>query len=177
MMTLWAIRDQSKVTKDRERARIVLEVMPLKVLHFGSEDGNEIEIRIENIGPTVAQNMSGWGDSEIVAEGFDPGDFFTIGGDTLGIPTTLRPNSDYAPTSVIFMLPEKWAEEMAICSPKMQITVKGAVEYEDIFGDKHTTPFRYIMRIPKIENWRKWNIAEVHPFSHWSQTTEGNETT
>jgi hypothetical protein len=62
---------------------------------------------------------------------------------------------------------------------RILIEMRGVVEYEDIFGDQHTTPLNYDMRIPKIVKWRGNNVAEVHPMGQWREVVlaDGNRAT
>lgn len=79
----------------------------------------------------------------------------------------IRANQSSAETYVVFFIPEKWGDDLVFMDRRIRIEMRGSVEYEDIFGDQHTTPLNYDMIIPKIVKWRGNNVAEVHPMAQW----------
>lgn len=166
------MEDQNKATRDRERARIMVSVSRLEKLHIGIEPGNQIIIHVENVGPTQAQNVRGEAEVEVAVDGFDSLESMDAGDQDLVIPNVMRPNQLPTETWVFFFIPDEWSEEIGIVNPRITITLHGSVRYEDIFGDRHATPFRYRIVIPRILKWLGNDVADVHPFSQWRP--EGN---
>jgi hypothetical protein len=165
-----AANAQIKIMKDKERARIMVNIIRLETLTFG-EDGNQILMQFENIGPTQAQNVRASGTARVIIKDFDPSDLepFDVGPQEIAPQDVIRANHPSVETYLVFFVPEKWADDLVFMERRILIEMRGSVEYEDIFGDRHTTPLNYDMRIPKIVKWRGNNIAEVHPMGQWRE--------
>jgi hypothetical protein len=175
-----AANAQIKIMKDKERARMMVNVIRLETLTFG-EDGNQIIIQFENIGPTQAQNVRANGTAKVVIRDFDPSDLepFDVGEQEIAPQDVIRANRPPVETYLVFFIPEKWGDDLVYMERRILIEMRGVVEYEDIFGDQHTTPLNYDMRIPKIVKWRGNNVAEVHPMGQWREVVlaDGNRAT
>lgn len=167
---------QVTLIKQKERARIMVSIRRLERLHIGIEPGNKIMIDVENIGPTQAQNVTGEVEATILVDGFDPLNTCDAEMQDLVLQSVMRP--DQAPTEsyLFFFIPEQWSEEIGIINPRITITIRGIVQYEDIFGEPHTTPFKYRFLIPKVLKWLGNDVAETHPFSQWRQDGSGENT-
>jgi hypothetical protein len=165
-----AANAQIKMMINKERARIVVTVLRPDTLNIGLEPGNQIRIQIENIGPTQAQNVTTEGRASVIVEGFDPLDSMDIDSEDLGVPNAIRPNHPPSETYMFFFIPDQWSEDIGIVNPRIVITVQGSIRYEDIFGEKHITPFKYALRIPRTLKWISNDVAEIHPFSQWTQS-------
>jgi hypothetical protein len=175
-----AANSQIKIMKDKERARIMVNVIRLETLTFGN-DGNQIMIQFENIGPTQAQNVRGSGTARVIIRDFDPSDLEAYLDDPQDIAPqdVIRANQPPVETYVVFFIPEKWGDDLVFMERRILIELRGSVEYEDIFGDQHTTPLNYNMGIAKIVKWRGNCVAEVHPMGQWREFVgvDGNRTT
>jgi hypothetical protein len=193
-----AAMGQIRAMKDKERARISVEILPLDTLEFG-DGNNRALLKFNNFGYTHALNVRASGDAhaiifedKVVQKGpfripdlrpystplFEPLPFEF---EDLGIPAVILANSPPAETWAAFIFPEEWYDEILL-RPRMAIEVRGIVEYEDMFGDQHSTKFSYEMRISK---WGKVSpsgsalIRPHSPFSHWFQSggAEANQAT
>src|SRR5208282_4384060 len=160
----------------KERAKIMVNVLRLETLNFGIEEGNRIMMQFENIGATHAQNVRASGTAQVVIRDFDPSDLeeFDIGPQDVAPQDVILANHPPLDTYMVFFLPGKWGDDLVFMDRPILVEMRGSVEYEDIFGDRHTTPLDYDMRIPRILRWRGNNVAEVHPFSRWSKC-QGSE--
>jgi hypothetical protein len=170
--------DQTQLIKGKERARLVVNVIRLETLTFG-DDGNQIMMKFENIGATLAQNVTACGTTNVVIKDFDPSDLepFDIGLQDVSPQDVIRSSQSPVETYLVFFLPERWGDDLAIMDRRILIEMRGSVEYEDIFGDRHSTPFNYDLRIPRILKWRNNRVAEVHPFSQWSPSSPSGNLT
>jgi hypothetical protein len=168
---------QIKMMKDKERARIAVTFVGPESLQFGTDEGNRIELRVENVGATLAQNVVGFGEVKVIIQNFDTEGFINIGQQDLVLPDVMRANFPASETYLAFDMAERWGEELTLVDRQpVLITIRGVISYSDIFEDRHTTTLNYDMRIPRILKWRNSSVAEVHPFSHWSKL-QGSEDT
>jgi hypothetical protein len=175
-----AANAQIKIMKDKERARIMVNVIRLETLTFG-DNGNQIIMRFENTGPTQAQNVRANGTARVIIKDFDPSDLepFDVGPQEIAPQDVIRANQPPLETYLVFFIPEKWGDDLVFMERRILIEMRGSVEYEDIFGDRHTTPLNYDMRIPKIVKWRGNSVAEVPPMGQWREVVgaDGNRAT
>jgi hypothetical protein len=166
---------QVTLIKQKERARIMVNILRLEKLYIGIEPGNKIMMQVENTGSTQAQNVRGEFEATILVDGFDPLNTRDEEMQDMVLQNVMRPNQPPIETYLFFSIPDRWSEEIGIVNPRITITIRGIVEYEDIFGEPHTTPFKYRFFIPKILKWLGNDVAETHPFSKWRQDgPEGN---
>ena len=70
--TAQAALDQTKLIRDKERARIMVNILRIEKLYIGIEPGNKIMMQVENVGATQAQNVRGEFEATISVDGFDP---------------------------------------------------------------------------------------------------------
>jgi len=161
-----AALEQIQLIKEKERARIVVTVLRPDQINFGFI-GNRIDIHIKNTGFSQAQNVTSEGKASVEVKGFDP----AIGPDIedLALPSVMRPEEAPVETWVWFSIPEEWSEEIGIANPSITIRVRGTVQYEDIFGDRHATPFKLVLTHPRTRKWIGNDAAETHPFSRWHE--------
>jgi hypothetical protein len=90
----------------------------------------------------------------------------------LSIPSVILSSSAPVETWAAFIFPEEWGDEIGM-RPRIAIEVRGIVEYEDMFGDKHFTKFSYDMRIHKwgeVSKSGSTTIRPYSPFSRWFKT-------
>jgi hypothetical protein len=173
--TAQAALDQTKLIRDKERARIMVNILRIEKLYIGIEPGNKIMMQVENVGATQAQNVRGEFEATIVVDGFDPLNTRDDEVQDMVLHNVMRPNQPPVETYLFFFIPEEWSEDIGIVNPRITIAIRGFVRYEDIFGEPHVTPFRYKFVIPRILKWAGNDVAETHPFSHWMQDgSEGN---
>jgi hypothetical protein len=189
---------QLQAMKDKERARISVEILRLDTLEFGS-GSNRAMLKFNNFGYTHALNVRASGDARaIIFEDkrvqigkvslpnfhayetpiFEPLPFEF---DDMGIPSAILANAPPVETWLGFIFPEEWEEEI-LRRPLLAIEVRGIIEYEDVFGDQHSTKFSYDMRIGKWGNVSPDGSAPIRPYSpfiRWFQSggLEANQAT
>lgn len=167
---------QIQMMKDKERARLIVKVVCPDVIQFGTNEGNRITLQIENIGATLAQNVAGIGEMKVRIRQLDPEGFIDIGPQELVLPSVMRENLPIFETYLVFDLSEKWGDELALIHREpILVEMRGAIDYEDIFGGKHSTQLCYNLRIPWIMKWRNNSIGEVHPMSQWSKCEDSKD--
>jgi uncharacterized membrane protein YidH (DUF202 family) len=180
-----AAKAQIQMMRDKERARISVEILQIDSLEFGS-GSNRITLRFSNFGYTHALNVKASGDARALLfsspihlaglprisfcsayknPAFDPLPFEC---EDLGVPSVLLASSATTDTWVAFIFPDEWKDEI-LMRPKIAIEVQGIVEYEDMFGDPHFTKFNYEMRIPKWGEVNPSGSAPIRPSSSFSQ--------
>jgi hypothetical protein len=180
-----AANAQIKMMKDKERARISIEIKPLDTLEFGT-GSNHITLRLRNFGFTHALNVKASGDARALIfsnpielpglprTSFGPAykvptlDPLPIEFQDLDVPTVLLAGSPSTETWVGFIFPDEWDDEI-LMRPKIAIEVRGCIEYDDVFGDKHTTKFSYDMRVSRWGEVSKTGSAPIRPHSPFSQ--------
>jgi hypothetical protein len=176
---------QIKMMKDKERARISVEILPIETLEFGSGN-NRVMLKLSNFGYTHALNVRGEGDAralifedKVVQKGqFRLPDLRAYSAplieplpfefEDIGIPSVILANSPPIETWIGFIFPEEWEDEILL-RPRIAIEVCGTIEYEDMFGDGHTTKFSYDMRIAKWGNVSPSGSAPIRPYSPFSR--------
>ena len=183
--TLTAIEKQAKEMSrqnrnmiSRERARIAVRILPIDTLDFN--DGTFIRLQLENIGPTHALNVRTKGDVRPVIEGVDPpetepdellygtADIYGTGDSSIpGVQSILRANSPPSEGRLVLLFPEEWATGIEENDPTITIEVWGSIQYDDVFGQSHSTKFRYLMNLIKTRNLPNDKPFEPHPFTRW----------
>jgi hypothetical protein len=179
---------QIQLMKDKERAWITVEVLPIETLQFGSNH-NRVMLKFSNIGVTHAFNVYAEGDARaIVFENtelmkgflikiprifinkpeFEPPPFEL---EDLLVPTVLQSGASYGDTWVAFIFPEEW-QNAILLRPQIAIEVRGEIRYQDVFGDNHSTKFSYDVRISKWGEVSREGSAPIRPYSPFSQWHE-----
>jgi hypothetical protein len=175
---------QIKAMKDKERARISVEIQRLDVLEFGAED-SQILVRLRNFGYTHALNVR----VSAAARALIYEDKVTIRGGvrvpvfrafaqplheplplefgSLDIPTVILNGAPPSEAWVSFIFPDEWWEDILL-RPRIAIELRGIAEYEDVFEDAHFTKFSYTMRIPKFGEISPEGRADIRPSSPYS---------
>ncbi|HEY2858738.1 MAG TPA: hypothetical protein VGJ21_10010 [Terracidiphilus sp.] len=192
-----AATDQIQMMKDKERARIAVDIRPIDTLEF-TVGNNHVPIRFNNFGFTPALKVMATGDARAtifqdtpLIKGstpsmrnmrylkeplFEPPALYF---ESLEIPNVLLPGAPSDKTWAAFVFPDEWYDEI-LMRPRILIEVAGIVEYEDIFGDSHHTNFSYRMSINafgKISPEGSAPIRPFSPFANWRETSDGNEAT
>jgi hypothetical protein len=179
---------QIQLMKDKERARITVEVLPIETLEF-SINHNRVMLKFSNIGVTHAFNVYAEGDARaIVLENTElmkgflkkiPRSFINkpefepppLELEDLVVPTVLQSGASYGDTWVAFIFPEEW-QDAILLRPQIAIEVRGEIRYQDVFGDNHSTKFSYDMRISKWGEVSREGSAPIRPYSPFSQWRE-----
>ena len=179
---------QIQLMKDKERARITVEVLPIETLEFGINH-NRVMLKFSNIGVTHAFNVYAEGDARaIVLENIElmkgflkkiPRSFINkpefepppLELEDLVVPTVLQSGASYSDTWVAFIFPEEW-QDAILLRPQIAIEVRGEIRYQDVFGDNHSTKFGYDMRISKWGEVSREGSAPIRPYSPFSQWRE-----
>jgi hypothetical protein len=168
--------EQIKMMKDKERARVSVEVVPIEKLDIALTGTNRIQLKFRNLGPTRAFNVTSEGDARAIIEDHEP---LPLELTDLLLPTVLDPTPPPYESWVAVIFPEEWLDDLLL-RPRLQLEVRGIVCYEDVFGDRHYTKFGYDMVIPKLVGKWEGTVAKIHPFSRWYQPKDdphGNEAT
>lgn len=172
----WELHEQNRHMMNKERARIDVSspvdplelddgpewVEGMKVVHAGTR------IIIANVGGTNAFNVIA--KAEII--GSPDGGF--LGSEEsflLDIPGTLKAGTDPIVVDVASLL--NGVNHVAAVNDGSEVLyLEGSVGYEDVFGNKRVTPFRY-----------RWDVDVIYvegqsvDMSQWKKTTHGNQTT
>jgi hypothetical protein len=165
-----AANAQIQMMKDKERARVAVEITPIETLDTAITGTNRIVLKFRNLGPTRAFNVTSEGDARAIIPDQEPLPFeFT----DLVLPTVLEPTPSPSESWVAVIFPEEWLDDLLL-RPRIRIEVRGITQYDDVFGDHHFTKFGYDMRIPKLVGKWEGTIAKIHPFSRWCQSKEPN---
>jgi len=193
-----AANAQIKMMRDKDRARIAIEVLPFDTLNF-TNGNNRVLFKVNNFGPTHALNVRAKGDARAVIlkehsfalglfgsypenqyrdPDFEPLPFEF---EDVGVSPVLRAGSDPEEAWAAFIFPDEWEEAIA-CGPKIAIELRGVIDYEDVFGDPHFTKFSYDMRVLRwgpLDSTGQAKIRPFSPFSHWFQSggEEDNQAT
>jgi len=177
--TLEAIQRQAKELSrnnknliSKERARVAVKIVRIDTLDF--YDTNVVKIQIENFGPTHALNVRAIGGARPVIRDMDEPDWYT---DDLVFPVekVIRANSAPIEGTMYFFFPEELPPEISPADLAVRIEVRGSIEYDDVFGQPHVTPFFYLMNIPKTSPLPKLNLFKIHPFSQWRESEDPEE--
>jgi len=167
-----AALDQVELLKSKERARVAVKILPLETLNFFWGDFNSVKIEIENFGPTHAFNVRASGDARATIEGLDP---LKTEFNDLIVPNVIRANSPPLESSLLFFFPEEWFQRMEPTEAKILVEAMGVVEYNDVFGEEHTTKFSYVMNVNKTSKIPNSNLVKIHPFSRWRRPESPKE--
>jgi hypothetical protein len=134
------------LVKSKERATIAVRRPDDAPLLRVSSPNGQVRISFENIGQSNALNVKWKAGARVIEEGgmFDPKCL-----ENLESSTVVRPNESEGEMAI----PIKGfkAPPQAMSIPNQTIHAAGILEYEDVFGDFHATPFHYVLEIPVIE--------------------------
>jgi hypothetical protein len=165
-----AMDKQNKAIRDRERARLTLInptdspdfVSPIRIIDDEPELYMEVGFAIHNDGASKAFNVRGWG-GMVVQDTPEP---FTIGNKKpLTIPTVIREATLEDPihisvSEVITDRDSKLAEAVdEDGDAKGFFFVYGEIIYDDVFGEKHRTPFRFLWDVVNYWEGQQWGDA------------------
>jgi hypothetical protein len=157
-----AANAQIKMMKDKERARVDVEIQRIDILNLTVQGRNPITLKFRNLGLTRAFSFRAEADARPVIEAFAPQPFEFV---DLVLPAVLD-TSHAADTWVGCIFPEEWYDELLLL-PRMTLQVRGVMQYEDVFGDKHSEEFGWDMRISKLIATNKPDVFRIHEFSQW----------
>jgi hypothetical protein len=139
-----AANAQIQMVRNKERARISVSVSNEEFEVGGPFSMDTKIIKISNDGLTSAFNVRAKG--EIIVQ---PSEVLTPMYPMLplgGVPSVIRANDEPTATEVTF-LQEIDPLEMESSQERRCFHISGAVEYDDVFGEGHTTTFRYRLKI------------------------------
>jgi hypothetical protein len=168
-------QNRNMVAKERARITINPSAHPLDL-----DEGPEwiealnvvwsgAKITVENLGGTKAFNVRGR--AEII--GIPSTE--ALGSEensVLDIPTVLEPTTDPITLEIVTLL-KGTDHASAVESGREIIHVVGWVTYDDIFGNRYKSSFRYIW---KIDN-RTLDDGDFFNASRWERTAKGNRAT
>jgi hypothetical protein len=171
----WSLHEQTRHMINKERARIDVS-FPLDPLEL--DDGPEwmqglnvvhagTRITVANMGETNAFNVM----AKAMIIGSPDGGFLTSKTSMLDVPGTLKAGTDPVTVDVITLL--QGVNHVAAVNDRSEVLyLDGNVAYEDVFGNKRITPFRY-----------RWDVDVMHiegksvDMSQWKKTAHGNQAT
>jgi len=135
--TLAAMKEQDWAAREKERARIVVEIVPLD-LHITHELWR-VTFRVRNIGPTRAFNIWLNVKFEFTSSPVPP---------PIPEPRMLSHLSRIRAEKRrhVFFRGDEWneAKMQDVAAGKLFLHMRGTVDYQDIFGGFHVTPFRHL---------------------------------
>jgi len=193
-----AANAQIKMMKQKERAQLMVEILPIETLEF-DVNASRVKLKFSNIGTTHAMNVYAEGAArgivfentelmrgflKMVPRGFIDKPAFeplAFEFEDLEVPAVIRADTSYGDTWVAFIFPDEWFDAILL-RPTIAIEVRGEIRYEDVFGDPHFTRFSYKIRIPKWGDVNSQGSAPIKPhapFSYWVPVDgeEGNKAT
>ncbi len=187
-----AANAQIKVMKDKERARITVELAPLETLEFGINH-NRVMLKFTNVGATHAFNVYAEGDARVIVFEIIPAiegpfgnvkktleEFRRVSSKKLEVeplpfevedlvtPSIIQAETSYGETWVAFIFPEEWRDTLLL-RPRIAVEVRGEIRYDDVFGENHFTKFSYDMGISKWGDVSREGSAPIRPYSPFSQ--------
>jgi hypothetical protein len=189
-----AANDQIRMMKNKERARVSVEVRPFTNVEFRS--GNRVMLKIRNFGYTHALNVKASGAARALIFSHPPAfagipkipwgqtykeptfDPLPFDFEDLAIADVLLANEPSTETWASLIFPEEWEDEI-LMRPRIAIELRGQVGYEDVFGEPHSTKFSYDMRFSKWGEVTPSGSANINPVSRWFKPrgNGGNEAT
>jgi hypothetical protein len=149
---------QNKAVRDKERARITV-IFPPEVPDFKSpsrltmddepELWMELFLAVHNDGLSKAFNVRAWGGMIIQ----NSADSVAIGEKGwLNFPSVIREATLDDPIRFVVSQILLDREVNMLASDPAFFFVYGEISYEDVFGDKHRTPFRYLWSVDQDAN-------------------------
>jgi len=176
VFTLLAIKRQTDLMVDKERARITVEIVPANLeLEDGPEWTEEMrvvyagaKITVSNLGATNAFNVTS---SAKILSTPDRGTLESPETMMLLLPSVIGPSIQPVVVDVSTLL--KGVDRVIKVRSKEEVLhLVGTIAYNDIFGNKYKTVFRYL--------WRVENLLGDDPkfdISRWEKTSKGNKAT
>jgi hypothetical protein len=159
-----AANAQIQTVKDKERARIGIKPVVLKVITFDWLTFDDVSIEIENFGYTNALNVTATGKGEMTESVAAPA-FPDL--DDLGIPNVVKASAEPIRLSMWFNADDRY-KDVSRSKPNLFIHIKGKVNYEDVFGGAHYTAFRYVLQIDSLgPNDPETRAAKITSYGGW----------
>jgi hypothetical protein len=165
-----AALEQIAIVKAKERARIVVVrggPEAIGSIDFKQADYS-VAIRIENLGFTHALNVRARGGGRIsneITKGMAVVD--------LRMATLVRHHAEHPQQLDIPLTVE--VQPLELSNPNLVAQVAGVIDYEDVFGDAHQTPFQYVMHFDKLRPERMQSRLSVTSLRGWYQYGSGAE--
>jgi hypothetical protein len=169
-----AVLSQIKMGKDRERARISVSIND-DAVDVSSNAAEPVTLSVSNDGPTIASDV------RVAAELFgQPGEGVPfMGNATLLIaPTVIRASDGTINVFVPFSSTPPDLTQAGQRTIDYYFHLSGAVEYVDVFGEKHKTNFRYRSRFTEL-SYALHEVRKIANVGGWHKTgkPEENEAT
>jgi hypothetical protein len=169
------IRRQNQMTEDLQRARISVEVPPNELT---VEDGPEwtegvgriyigSHVSVVNHGSTKAFNLLAYGTIVATSSTVPPP---VTKDELLQAPNVWAPDAGETNIDVINLV--ELGTQDAITQGTKFVHLFGVVTYEDIFGNKRETSFRYVWREEGMDVEGQWFDS-----SHWVKSSADNRAT
>lgn len=139
--TLATMREQNRAAREKERARIVVRIVPDELPI--TQALWRVKLQVRNIGPTRAFDIWLYVKFEFTSSPVPP----TIPQTRM---LTHLPRIRAEKWRHVFSGPSSWEDEwnearmQDVAAGKMFLHLRGTVDYQDIFGESHVTPFRYL---------------------------------
>jgi hypothetical protein len=166
-----AANAQIQMMKDKERARVNVEIKRIDVLNFTVQGRNPIALKFRNLGLTRAFSFRAEADARPVIQAFEPQPFEFV---NMALPEVLDANPPAADSWVGCIFPEEWYDELLLL-PRMTLEVRGFMQYKDVFGDEHCEQFGWDMRISKLTATHNPHVFRIHEFSQWYAAQDQNQ--
>jgi hypothetical protein len=176
LKTLWAVKKQgdlmtrqadamekqNKAMRDRERARITI-VFPPDVPDFlhqsrftlvdETEVWMEMVVSLHNDGLSKAFNVRAWA-GMVIQYAVEP--FVPEGKKGLSIPEVIRDATLENPVNIVVSQILSDSDVSRVENQSAFLFLYGEISYDDVFGDQHRTPFRYL-----------WNVDGFYEEGQW----------
>lgn len=169
-----AANDQIQMMKGRERARISVSVSD-EEFEVESQAFNAITIKITNDGPTSAFNISAIG--EALGQ---QGQALPFMGCQIPLKTrsVISANNEPIPTEVVFVSHHDLRNIHESPIPYF-FHVAGEVNYEDVFGERRKTTFRYRLQVMAVRTSAETKRVKIRSILGWRKcgTPEENKPT
>jgi hypothetical protein len=136
---------------ERERARLLVDPCYTgnlsSILKPRSDEIpilEETAIEIHQHGPTKAFNVTGFAKAQLTTSQ-DPPEMKDMY--RLDIPTIVDRTDDKPIVANVYIPVSREEEIEAIRDKRLYVHLFGVITYDDVFGDPHRTPFRYIWKV------------------------------
>ena len=135
------MREQNKAAQQKQRARIVVKIIPAKLPI--TQVLWQVKFQVENIGPTHAFDAWLYVKFEFTASPVPPPIHQTKM--LQHLPRIRAEKSRHVLTDpLVWEDVRNEARMQEVAAGKLFLHMRGTVDYQDIFGEPHVTPFRYL---------------------------------
>ncbi len=165
-----ATRDNVKIFIAKERARIRIEIMPIKPSPtggFGPPPLEVVVLKVFNNGQTGARVVAAYADICVTTSKENP-EFFPNISRTIpiNIESFFGPNSEGVTTGIPYLYPFDWD---SIDKRRNFVYISGFINYRHLFSEEvKETTFQYVWRVSEVRSGEQ----DTRPFSYWVQCGE-----